>query len=145
MNITSDILNFIISEVPIQKKEMGGLLGYDKNRTIVSTILDRGLHKDTHDYTYYPNIPLFNKTISEWAENDISFAGIFHTHYSDQADLSTADIIYIEKILLSLPKEIDVLFFPLLLIPSKAFIPFEAIIDEKGTIHIREDRLIILK
>ena len=102
MNISSNVINYIISQVPNQKKESGGLLGFDNNRTIVRIELDCGLVNGNDKYTYYPNIPLFNQIICEWAEIDISFAGIFHTHYSDKAVLSAADIYYIEKILLSL-------------------------------------------
>ena len=144
MNISSDVLNYIISQVPNQKKESGGLLGFDMNETIVRIQLDSGLVNSRDKYTYYPNIPLFNQTLREWAEINISFAGIFHTHYSDIAVLSTADICYIEKILLSLPNTISPLYFPLLLIPSKAFIPFEAKLDKNGNAHIQEDSLIII-
>ncbi len=144
MKISSEIINCIISQVPNQKKESGGLLGFDNDKTIVRVQLDKGLFKDSNKYTYYPNVPLFNQIICEWAKMGISFAGIFHTHYSDKAVLSDADIYYIEKILLSQPHTEESLFFPLLLIPSKAFIPFEAKIDKNKNIKIQEDSLIIL-
>ena len=138
-------MNYILSQVPNQKTESGGLLGFDMNKTIVCTYLDNGLSNAKDKYTYYPNISLFNKKLGEWAEIDVSFAGIFHTHYSDKGVLSVADIHYIEKILLSLPKTIEYLYFPILLIPSRAFIPFEAKIGDNGNIQIQEDNLIIVR
>lgn len=146
MKISKDLLYCIINNVPIQKNETGGLLGADIGGIIVQTVLDRGITANQNSkYSYYPNLQIFNNYIQVWAKMGICFAGIFHTHYSNKAVLSDEDINYIKKIFSSMPKEIDGLYFPILLIPDKRFIPFLAKRDENGKVKINEDLLEIVK
>jgi hypothetical protein len=95
-------------------------------------------------YSYYPNIKLFNNSIAEWANSDIRFAGIFHTHNSYKEILSDADCRYINEIFNAMPNDIGVLYFPLLLIPSKRFIPFVASMNNSGIVEIVKDNLEII-
>lgn len=146
MKIKEIELNYILCNVPVLTCETGGLLGADISGIIVQTVLDRGIAANQNSkYSYYPNLQIFNNYIQVWAKMGICFAGIFHTHYSNKAVLSDEDINYIKKIFRSMPKEIDELYFPILLIPDKRFIPFLAERDENGKVKINEDLLEIVK
>lgn len=142
MKINKKTLDYIINNLPNEKYESGGLLGSDMLGNVVQVVLDRGLDiTKQRSYSYYPDIQLFNKCIAEWSNSDICFAGIFHTHYSNTAVLSDADCRYIKEIFSVVPNEIKILYFPILLVPYKHFIPFSAILNEFGSVEIAGDNL----
>ena len=72
------------------------------------------------------------------------FAGIFHTHFSDKAVLSSEDINYIRNILLSIGDIENDFYFPILLIPKKIFIPFKVKLNTHQNIRITEDTLYVI-
>ena len=145
MKISKDIIDYIICNVPSIKRESGGLLGADINQNIVRVILDKGIAKEkTSRYTYFPDIELFNKCIIDWSNYNICFAGIFHTHFANNTVLSDEDIHYIKKIIDFMPNELSDLYFPILLIPEKIFIPFVARLNENGMVEVKKDILEII-
>lgn len=141
MKIKKSVFEEII-KTEISVKEIGGLLGADFYGNIVRTVIDKGID-DRSKYVYYPNIMLFNRVIIEWADLNIRFGGIFHTHYAHDAFLSDEDIKYIERLFDEVKNEIEVLYFPILLVPSKQLIPFKVIKGSNETCLIERDTLII--
>lgn len=146
MKINKRILDYVINNLPNEKYESGGLLGSDINGNIVRVVLDNGIDTGAcRSYSYYPDIRLFNKCIVEWASSNICFAGIFHTHYSNTAVLSDADCCYINKIFSVVSDNIGVLYFPLILMPYKRFVPFFARMNNFGVVEIIKDDIEIIE
>lgn len=122
MVIKKSVLNQIYSFIELNAdKESGGLLG-KKEDIITNVILDFGL--SNHRCTYEPNIDLFNNTIVTWQLQGIDFAGIYHTHFFGISTLSPEDIAYAKEILLSMPNNINQLYFPIVLPEDMKIIPY---------------------
>lgn len=141
MIIKKNVHDYIVNNVPDFNFESGGMLGADYKKIITSVQLDAGLHfQGMKICSYYPDTDMLNKCILEWSKKDITFSGIFHTHFSEVASFSAGDLKYIKEILLAMPEEIDTVYFPLLLMPERKLIPFKAqLVNEQ--VSITEDTL----
>lgn len=114
MNILHNVLENLLCALPYAPPEMGGILGGKAG--IVSTfIIDTGLDHANHYGRYYPDVQKLNQVINNWAKNGISFYGIFHSHFPGGNQLSPGDKKYIQRIMLSMPPDINTLYFPLIL------------------------------
>ena len=117
MKIKRDILNALLLSVPCAPPEMGGILG-GKDGTIVVYEIDRGISSsDNYDH-YYPNVSHLNNTLQIWQTGGIEFCGIFHSHFPGGENLSAADKRYIQRIMQTMPAEINGLFFPIIISPK---------------------------
>lgn len=63
---------------------------------------------------YAPNTEFLNKCIEEWADKDIEFCGIVHSHLNGQNTLSSGDMEYI-KALYEVNPQLKNFYFPLVL------------------------------
>lgn len=104
------ILNSYSTLVP---PEEGGILG-SKDGVICEYEHDC-LEQTSNVAVYEPNTEFLNSIISEWEKEDIVFAGMVHSHMSNEAQLSDSDKKYAQEILYVMPKEIQKLYFPIVL------------------------------
>ena len=79
------------------KTEQGFLLGC----TTAWNILDRcselpSIHAGRHFYT--PNAEEADRIIRQWADQDICFCGMIHSHLVDKANLSENDVDYAKRL-----------------------------------------------
>ena len=123
MKIKRDTLKLIFRNTKYNKKESGGALG-ESEGVIFDVVFDKGLSDKM--CTYEPNVNLLNSAIEKWQENNIAFAGIFHTHFFGVNTLSSEDIAYIKQILRAMPDSISNLCFPLVLPEKEIIIPYTA-------------------
>ncbi len=126
---------------PVIPPETGGIIG-SKQGIICEVVHDRGLNKELNAI-YIPDVSLINTTIRNWNSNNIIFSGIFHSHPTNQHELSSADIDYIHTIFNSIPNEINYLFFPIVL-SHNTILPFIATRTNNG-IFIKKDSLNIIR
>lgn len=139
MKILSKIYFNIFSSFTDTMKEYGCIIG-GMNNIITMFEFDTGLHSDNSG-CYIPNTKLLNQCIEKWYSKNISFYGIIHSHLTPYASLSNDDVKYIKKIMLSMPQNIDKLYFPIVL-PKHTINSFKAI--RKGNeISIVSDDIII--
>ena len=95
IKIKSEIFNSIILDFPNIPIEAGGILG-GTSGAITKYILDSG--KGEYG-KYTPNTKMINEIIFDWAEKEIEFYGICHSHYPTGEKLSGGGVsFYIEKI-----------------------------------------------
>ncbi len=139
MQITKEIYNLILSEMPVVPPEAGGIIG-SVDGIICTAVLDMK-NTETKSAVYVPDIWFLNECISEWAEDNIQFEGIFHSHPYGQNYLSEADIEYIEKIMQELPENINRLYFPIVF-PNQKIISFIA--EKSNGIRILNDNIVII-
>lgn len=136
MNVTEKVLKKIIDSYPLAPPENGGILGskagiiceyfHDK-----CSIMDRAV--------YVPNVEMLNSVIEKWSENGIDFAGIIHSHISDNGSLSYNDKIYICSIFDNLPISVNSLFFPIFLPKTSKIIPYVAVRGNRGIVFIKDN------
>ena len=110
MVIKKQIYNKILKMTKPYLKETGGILG-EENGIITHFSFDEGISEDIG--CYIPNVKKLNNIINIWNENNIKFCGIIHSHINKQASLSSGDIEYIKKIMLSASNKYTALYFPL--------------------------------
>lgn len=140
MYIESNIFNWLMKNMPDRPPEIGGIIG-GNNDVIKYIQLDIGM-KQKCGCSYQPNTIMLNKKIREWSNISIDFYGIFHTHFYNVYTLSEGDKRYIEKILLSMPNEVNKLYFPIVVIPRYELVPYCAT-KINGIVKIKRDKLII--
>lgn len=141
MRICRSIFNEIIN-IPVDAPpEVGGIIG-GNDGIVTDHYLDAGATFGIA-CSYTPNVSLLNTIISEWNTKGIRFMGIYHTHFFNVQTLSDGDMRYITKILLSMPEEIDSLYFPLVIFPRRTMVCFKAIKNFKG-IEICNDNLVLI-
>ena len=97
---------------------MGG-----RNGIITNFIFDTGLSNGDVGH-YYPNVDKLNSCILDWQKHDIEFYGIVHSHLNHEKSLSLSDEVYIKEIMLAMPTDIKILYFPLVL-PCKEIISYK--------------------
>lgn len=141
MRICRSIFNEIINIPAEAPPEVGGIIG-GYGGIVTDHHLDIGVNSD-RACSYTPNVSLLNTIISEWATEGIQFMGIYHTHFFNVQTLSDGDIRYINRILLSMPTEIDLLYFPLVVFPSRTMVCFKAI-KEAGGVEICNDNVVLI-
>ena len=135
--IFDEIVNVAIDAPP----ENGAIIGGDNN-VVKTHYMDMGV-SSLKACSYTPNVSLLNGIISEWSVEGIQFMGIYHTHFFEVRTLSEGDIRYIRNILLGMPDEIDSLYFPLVVFPSRTMVCFKAI-KKLDSIEICNDNLVLV-
>lgn len=140
MIIYKKVIEFIFSEVEDIVCESGGILGAT-GQVITNVEIDKGLHRAK--CSYEPDVNKLNSVIDMWRNQEIDFAGVFHTHFFGVSTLSDGDITYINLIMKAMPDDIDCLYFPIVLPESKQIIPYRAF-KENSSIQIDLDILKII-
>ena len=107
--------------------EAGGILGY-REKIICDYYFDETAKNNINEY--HPNVDILNVILSDWAEKNIEFAGLIHSHTYKNNCLSYSDIYYARRIMDG--DGLRKILFPLVLvheIPEIIF--FEINIDGK--------------
>lgn len=123
MKIRKSIFDELLNEIPICSYEIGGILG-GKEGIVSEYVLDFE-KKDNEKSIYLPDTKLFNYKINKWKIDNISFMGVFHTHFVSE-NLSVSDEKYICEIMKVMPENIKSLYFPIIVMPNKKVIIYVA-------------------
>lgn len=137
MNIRITIYKQILCFCPYVPPEVGGIIGASRD-IIDSVAFDPGTQLN-EAAVYSPNVKRLNEYIAQWQKNGIEFKGMFHSHPEGQESLSTDDIKYIKSIMLSMPKHVKELFFPII-IPNSHIISYK-VINQNHSFNILHDRI----
>lgn len=125
------ILNSIIKEINISVSdippETGGILGSSNGNVIDKLIMDHPSETPERPCSYSPNTNFLNHCINKWQENNISFMGIFHTHFVGVKTLSSGDRNYIYAIMAAMPDNIEYLYFPIFVLPDRILVCYKAV------------------
>lgn len=143
MIITKDVLKKIEEIAHSKDVEVGGILGMKTNDVVSCFVADLPQNGVGCRFDYSPNIDFLNTQIEKWAENDIRFIGLFHTHFSGSKNLSDADIEYIKLIMLNSKDIVEQLYFPLFTLPDNILTVYKAYFDGDETV-IKVDELVII-
>ncbi len=142
MKILSGVYKTLLLETPQLPPESGGIIGGQEG-IITQACFDRGSNPLNMPSVYVPNINFLNQIIKRWAKEDITFCGIFHSHFSRDRELSLGDKEYIAKIMYAMPPHIGFLYFPIVL-PRDTVIGYQA--NRYGSdVHIVCDKIEILQ
>ena len=140
MKIKAKVYHDILYAFPAVPPESGCILG-SRDGMIEWFAHDSGsLIQDAAVYT--PDTRRLNGIIDQWAEEQIEFCGLAHSHPDGQDSLSGSDIVYIDAIMRAMPGSVKRLFFPLVF-PGKKMIAFTAFWN-RDKIEILSDEIIIL-
>lgn len=134
MKIFKSTFDKIMASYPNVPPENGGILG-SKNGILCEYIHDKSL-QSYDEAIYVPDIVFLNKCIERWKTNNVAFAGMIHSHKRGEEALSTGDLQFIKKIMIS--TEIQ-LFFPII-IPRCRMISYRAT-KEAGKLVIKKDNI----
>ena len=134
-----NIINNLITDEP---PETGGILGSNDGNIITNVIVDRNMEASIKRCIYSPNVDFLNECIATWAEENIVFMGIFHTHFMGVETLSDADKKYIHEIMEAMPKEIESLFFPVFVLPNRILACYK--VERRCIMEIKRDNLKII-
>ena len=137
MKITESVYKELISLKSVPP-ETGGIIGAKED--IIDTVF---WDNSNCDGVYVPNIEIINKVIAQWANDGISFCGMFHTHAPQWPNLSKEDENYIREIMSAMPESIERLYFPLVF--PKERIKAYAALKKGQLIYIKEEKLGILQ
>lgn len=140
MTITYNTYQAIVTAPAELPPETGGLLGI-KDGCVCAFVFDEGIPSGRM-CGYIPDTKRFNSILTEWQKEDISFAGMVHTHYFDVKTLSIPDKAYIAKIMHSMPSVIQELYFPLVVMPQRELVVYRAVIVN-DTVCIETDDITI--
>ncbi len=143
MIIAKSVFEKIKSSVLGTNYEIGGILGSKDNTIISHIVIDFPQQAPTCACLYTPNVEYLNQQIANWQLNQISFKGIFHSHFAGVKTLSAGDIQYINNILNTMPPGINYLYFPLFVIPQNELICYKAI-RYKNAISILPEELCVV-
>lgn len=121
LKIPKELVEKLINELPDSPPETGGILG-GKNEEITTYWIDKVNHSSQFMCSYKPNVELINQIIDSWGNEDISFFGMFHTHYHGVKTLSQGDMDYMKTIIRAMPEEVKSLVFPIIVFPEKEVI-----------------------
>lgn len=141
MKLLHNINDYIFENIPINPPEIGGILG-SVDGVVCRAEMDRGTSKSKL-CSYEPDVERLNQVIEMWMQDNITFSGIFHTHFYGVRTLSDGDIEYINSILNAMPETINKLYFPIVLPERKQMIAYVAIKNGKQ-IEIVEEEVEIL-
>ncbi len=117
--------------------ECGGILGR-KGNIVTDFVYDEGM-KSEKMCSYVPNVKVLNEIIQRWKDEDITFSGIFHTHYFSIRTLSHGDRCYIEAIMQNMPDEVKELYFPIVVMPQKEMVAYKAIKDANQILIVEDE------
>ena len=126
MIITKDVFKKIEKIAHSKDVEIGGILGMKTNNVVSYFVADLPENGFGCRFDYSPNIDFLNTQIEKWAENDIQFIGLFHTHFSGSKNLSYADIEYVKEIMMASKGIAECLYFPLFTLPDNELTAYKA-------------------
>ena len=126
MKMTKGIFSYIDKSIGHIMFEIGGILGSHGNEPNDTVIIDTPLLPPIRACSYSPNVEYFNYCIADWQRSGIIFKGIFHTHFAGVQSLSESDETYIKRIMLTMPNELQYLFFPIFVLPERKFVSYIA-------------------
>ena len=111
ITIKKSVYDEIISILGKKKPELGGMLGYSSDQSVIdSFVFDKDAKVNSVEYT--PNTDFLNNVLNnEWASKGIYFAGFVHSHPGDYDVLSKADIEYAYKLIGAF--DLDYVFVPI--------------------------------
>lgn len=140
MKIKREVYEKILYSCPRVPPEMGGILG-GHSETIDTAVFDEG-EMISESAVYIPNVNKLNNVLAHWKKEGISFYGLFHSHLLGQETLSQDDIEYINRIMLSLPRTVSLLYFPIVI--PKSHIIFYKAKNQNHNISISRDKIKIV-
>lgn len=111
MKIINSVYQSIINSCCSVNHESGGIIGGNKD-LINIYVFDSG-KKDKSFGCYIPDTALLNNCLSDWTKSNISFYGIFHSHFQGCEELSGNDKLYINNIMSAMPDDACSLLFPI--------------------------------
>ena len=141
----------IISEEIVKKIEMlssefatetGGIIGSRSGDEIDCAVPDKGAACDRISYT--PDIRFLNAELERWAQNNIEFRGLFHSHFYGVTDLSEYDREYITVIIKAMPDSVKLLYFPIFVLPQKEMVGYRAERINGTEVLIAKEKVIIV-
>ena len=141
MRIAKETLNYLNQSIPDIRYEIGGILGA-KNDVVSFFVLDGIDSPAQRPCSYMPNVDKLNHQIALWQKNNITFTGLFHTHFANVRTLSNGDKEYIITIMKAMPPHITELYFPIFILPKREFICYIAK-KNNNSIEIIQDTLSI--
>lgn len=142
MQINHIIAQNIINEANSYTYETGGIIGSSSTNVIDCYAFDKGIQSNCR-CTYSPNVKEINKQIEEWSSRNISFCGIYHSHFGKARTFSDSDKKYIKTIMECMPPSVDFLNFPIILIPEGIFVNYIVKLDN-GKLTIKEDTITLI-
>lgn len=138
MKILKKVMLTLIHTIPCSPIEVGGVIG-GKGQVITHCVFDPG----GQGYGIYsPDVEYLNRVIQEWKAEEISFYGLFHSHYPKADTLSNGDKQYITTIMDAMEGQANVLYFPIV-IPNSHIAAYLAYKDTQG-VHIVCDKIEII-
>lgn len=84
----------IIEALNQMPPETGGILGRKDDKLTCFYYDERGSRSEKR---YTPDVDTLNEQIGMWQENDIAFAGIVHSHWTNE-QLSAQDLRYARQV-----------------------------------------------
>lgn len=127
MKITHSVLAEINTAVQDYPYETGGILGSSNGKVIDKLIMDHPSGTPERLCSYSPNTGFLNHCINKWQESNVSFMGIFHTHFVGVKTLSCGDRNYIYAIMAAMPDNIEYLYFPIFVLPDRILVCYKAV------------------
>ena len=109
--ITRDTILHIAQTIGCMPPECGGIIGM-RNGVACRFFFDAKTIISPN--AYYPDPELLNRTIDNWADEDIAFCGVIHSHPKKQTMLSAKDIEFARAILRYNPL-LNTIYFPIAL------------------------------
>ncbi len=143
MKIRQEIFDKIYAVANSMNMEMGGILGSTQDGIVTDMIADLADDAVGCKFEYSPNIDFLNTQIEIWAENDIDFLGLFHTHFSGSKNLSDADFEYIKAIMNASKGIVECLYFPIFTLPDNELTVYKACFNG-ADVAVDKDELIIV-
>ena len=107
MKIAKETYNEILTKLQLNTLETGGILG-EKDGVVCRFFLDTDGESTLGEYR--PNVTLLNQVIERWAQEEVSFIGLVHTHINGLGILSPSDIEYVRLIVSA--NELESVYFP---------------------------------
>lgn len=120
MKIKREVYEKILNSYPLVPPENGGIIGCKDG------IICKYFHDNSSNITdkavYCPDVDTLNDIIDKWGECGVEFAGIVHSHRTDESSLSINDKEYIRSLFKVLPESMSKIYFPIVLPESKQFV-----------------------
>lgn len=104
MKVIEILYEQILNEQRTIPLEAGEILG-GRDGIVSIYHFDGGMQSDKM-CSYIPNTKRLNETVRSWQLENLSFMGIYHTHFWNVDTLSANDMIYMERIVRNMPLEI---------------------------------------
>ena len=139
MKIKKHIYDEIISTIGKPNPEKGGILGSVDRETITHFYYD--VSGSSTEYSYTPDIVEVNKVLDDWAQNDVYFVGIVHSHNPDVKYPSCMDIEYAGNILEGL-NYTDEFYLPILIHEEESLVlPYKVTSEGKKNLRVSEETI----